>query len=89
MLLQVVYRLVEEQDPDILDRFTVTTVNGAAVLNLVGQLDYEARYKEQYAARSWAILSSDEFLLRGTYMQLSCIYNVDIVARNILFNIGD
>ena len=43
-MLQVVYRLVEEQDPDILDRFTVTTVNGAAVLNLVGQLDYETRY---------------------------------------------
>jgi len=39
----VVYRLLPNQEPEISEKFSVTTKNGAAVLNLISELNYESR----------------------------------------------
>ena len=40
---QVVYRLYPDQDPEVMEKFSVSTQSGGAVLSLVDQLDYETR----------------------------------------------
>jgi len=53
---QVVYQLLPQQDPEVKEKFSVSTVNGAAVLNLIAELDYETRnlYEVQIEARDRA-----------------------------------
>ncbi len=41
--VQVVYRLLPDQDPDVAAKFSLSTRDGAAVLSLVSPLDYETK----------------------------------------------
>ena len=52
----MVYQLLPQQDPEVKEKFSVSTVNGAAVLNLIAELDYETRnlYEVQIEARDRA-----------------------------------